>query len=77
MIDGMNKLKANFVQAMRRLVSGCARGRGDRDAASRPADAETAPRRPRHPLFGVNKGLLRVMPGTDLTQPADPDWGKE
>jgi hypothetical protein len=20
------------------------------------------------------KGLVRVMPGTDLTQPADPEW---
>jgi len=30
----------------------------------------------RHPLFGALKGLVRVMPGTDLTKPADPDWGK-
>ncbi len=30
----------------------------------------------RHPLFGALKGLLRIMPGTDLTKPADPDWGK-
>jgi hypothetical protein len=30
----------------------------------------------RHPLFGVLKGLLRVMPGTDLTKPACPDWGR-
>jgi hypothetical protein len=29
----------------------------------------------RHPLFGALKGLLRVMPGTDLTEPADPAWG--
>jgi hypothetical protein len=28
----------------------------------------------RHPLFGALKGLLRIMPGTDLTKPADPDW---
>ena len=20
------------------------------------------------------KGLIRIMPGTDLTQPADPEW---
>jgi hypothetical protein len=31
----------------------------------------------RHPLFGALKGLLRIMPGTDLTQPANPDWGKD
>lgn len=30
----------------------------------------------RHPLFGALKGLIKIMPGTDLTQPADPDWGK-
>lgn len=29
-----------------------------------------------HPLIGALKGLVKVMPGTDLTRPADPDWGK-
>jgi hypothetical protein len=29
--------------------------------------------KPFHPLWGYMKGLVRVMPGTDLTQPADPD----
>jgi hypothetical protein len=29
----------------------------------------------RHPLFGAMKGLIRIMPGTDLTKPADPHWG--
>jgi hypothetical protein len=28
----------------------------------------------RHPAFGAMKGLLRVAPGVDLTQPADPEW---
>jgi hypothetical protein len=28
----------------------------------------------RHPLFGALKGLLCVVPETDLTQPADPVW---
>lgn len=28
-----------------------------------------------HPLRGALKGLLRVMEGTDITKPADPDWG--
>lgn len=27
----------------------------------------------RHPLLGALKGYIRAM--TDLTQPADPDWG--
>jgi len=30
-----------------------------------------------HPLLGALKGLLRVMPGTDLTRPADPSWGEK
>jgi hypothetical protein len=32
--------------------------------------------RKRHPLFGLMKGLMRIAPGTDLTKPADPDWGR-
>lgn len=30
----------------------------------------------RHSLFGCLKGTLTIMPGVDLTRPADPDWGK-
>jgi hypothetical protein len=30
----------------------------------------------RHPLFGALKGMTFVPPGVDLTEPADPDWGK-
>lgn len=34
------------------------------------------PKQPRrHPLFGWMKGTITISPGTDLTQPADPDWG--
>ena len=33
------------------------------------------PKRPRrHALFGWMKGTITIMAGTDLTQPADPDW---
>ncbi len=31
----------------------------------------------RHPLFGLLQGLMRIPPGADLTQPADPEWGKD
>jgi hypothetical protein len=31
----------------------------------------------RHPLFGALKGLVKIMPGTDLTKPADPTWGEQ
>lgn len=43
----------------------------------RPRAAAAAPRgddKPFHPLYGFMKGLIRIMPGTDLTQPADPEW---
>lgn len=30
----------------------------------------------RHPFIGWMKGTLRIAPGTDLTAPADPEWGK-
>lgn len=32
--------------------------------------------RKRHPIFGCMKGTLTVMPGVDLTEPAEPDWGR-
>ncbi|MCC6981706.1 MAG: hypothetical protein IT535_00395 [Bauldia sp.] len=30
----------------------------------------------KHPLLGSLKGTIAVLPGVDLTEPADPDWGK-
>ena len=36
----------------------------------------TAKKGERHPLFGALKGLVRIPAGVDLTEPADPDWGK-
>jgi hypothetical protein len=30
----------------------------------------------RHPIFGALKGVTFIPPGVDLTEPADPDWGK-
>lgn len=29
-----------------------------------------------HPGFGCMKGTLTILPGVDLTEPADPDWGR-
>ena len=29
----------------------------------------------RHPLIGWLEGTVRVAPGVDLTEPADPEWG--
>jgi hypothetical protein len=48
-----------------------------RRVSSASPDAADAPgSTPHHPLFGALKGLMQVMPGTDLTEPADPGWGK-
>ena len=30
----------------------------------------------RHPIFGALKDVTFIPPGVDLTEPADPDWGK-
>lgn len=32
--------------------------------------------RRRHPIFGCMKGTLMLLPDVDLTEPADPEWGK-
>jgi hypothetical protein len=40
----------------------------------RPPAAVPGDGKPFHPAYGFMKGLVRIMPGTDLTQPADPGW---
>jgi len=42
-----------------------------------PLAGSAGPTSSRHPLFGLLRGLMRIPPGTDLTQPADPEWGKD
>jgi hypothetical protein len=73
MIEGMDKPKANFGRKVRRFGGPGVHRLNDREAASPPTDAATARR---HPLLGALKGLIRVMPGTDLTKPAGQGWGK-
>jgi hypothetical protein len=36
-------------------------------------EAAPAGEKPFHPAWGAMQGLIRVMPGVDLTQPADPE----
>jgi hypothetical protein len=37
--------------------------------------AETAAaEKPFHPAYGAMKGLIRILPGTDLRNPADKEW---
>jgi len=40
----------------------------------KPDERVASGEKPFHPLYGMMQGLVRVMPGTDLTQPADPEW---
>ncbi len=47
------------------------RVRGSKPAG---AGAEVTGETPFHPAYGFMKGLVRIAPGTDLTQPADPEW---
>jgi len=55
--------------------------RAGKPSASEQSRVQRAAHRPdgakRHPLFGALKGLVRVMPGTDLTEPAEPNWGRD
>jgi len=53
----------------RKLVFRRVRGR-----QAQGAPAQAAGEKPFHPAYGAMKGLIRIMPGTDLTQPADPEW---
>ena len=39
----------------------------------RAAKPEVEEEKPFHPLYGYMKGLIRIMPGVDITQPPDPD----
>jgi hypothetical protein len=48
----------------------------DRSSADSEGKVERAAVSKRHPMFGALKGLVRIAPGTDLTKPADPDWGR-
>jgi hypothetical protein len=50
-------------------------GTGARPAAEGQGSSDREIRN-RHPLFGLWKGMIHVAPGVDLTEPADPDWGK-
>jgi hypothetical protein len=40
-----------------------------------PGRAGASPATGRHPAWGALKGTSVVLPGVDLTEPADPDWG--
>lgn len=39
-------------------------------------EAHLGPVECRHPLYGALKGYITFVPGVDLTEPADPEWGE-
>lgn len=41
---------------------------------SQPTLKPYATKEGRHPAFGALKGMIRIAPGVDLTEPADPEW---
>jgi hypothetical protein len=49
---------------------------GEESQSENPEPLPQAKKNERHPLFGALKGVTLVPPGVDLTEPADPDWGK-
>jgi len=61
--------------AGRTLVFRRVRNVADYAPASVPAPSGDAKPSRRHPLFGWMKGTFTIAPGTDLTAPADPEWG--
>jgi len=45
--------------------------------ATADVDQDTRPAKEcRHPLYGALKGYITFVPGVDLTEPADPEWGE-
>jgi hypothetical protein len=48
----------------------------DESQSGNPEPLPHAKQKERHPLFGALKGVTLIPPGVDLTEPANPDWGK-
>lgn len=51
------------------------RGGGGPPSTEKAIEDQSMPGK-RHPLIGWMKGTIQIAPGTDLTEPADPEWGK-
>jgi hypothetical protein len=47
-----------------------------RSSADSEGESKRAAVSKRHPMFGALKGLVRITPGTDLTEPACPGWSE-
>ncbi len=49
-------------------------GKAPPEATPQPGLQPYATKEGRHPAFGALKGMTRIPPGVDLTEPADPEW---
>jgi hypothetical protein len=58
----------------RKLIFRRTRPSPGREMASLSSADDEARQPRRHPLFGRMKGMITILPGTDLTEPADPRW---
>ena len=48
-----------------------------REVSREESEEEGRPGAPkRHPIIGCLKGTVKIAPGADLTEPADPEWGE-
>ena len=54
----------------RRVVKASEASAGFAEAAPKPYATKDG----RHPARGALKGMIRIAPGVDLTEPADPEW---
>ena len=54
----------------RRIVKAGATSGGFAESATKPYATKDG----RHPARGALKGMVRIPPGVDLTEPADPEW---
>ena len=68
--ESVNIAGGNLVFRRVRVISGEVVGFGES------AQSEIGGAASRHPIFGCMKGTLTIIPDVDLTEPADPDWGK-
>jgi hypothetical protein len=79
----VRQMKGSAIQALKYLVllaerthqAGSIMAKKTRRSKSSQSSAPIGPSE-RHPIFGALKGSTFIAPGVDLTEPADPEWGK-
>ncbi len=47
------------------------------DSEPQPSEPPSSLSEDRHPLFGILKDVTIIVPGVDLTEPADTEWGEK